>query len=165
MQKYRITSLILINILILAHIFILGDQTIGSIDFQEFFHSFIRSGLINSGVILVLFAFMTTLVFGRFFCGWACHFGAFQEFAWWLLNKLNIHPKTIQSRLVTILPIFILFNFYLLPNMTYAFQNPWNTLSMNLGVPEIWAFLPGFFIGLLTFILDGILIVYFLGRK
>ena len=32
-------------------------------------------------------------------------------------------------------------------------------------MPEIWAFLPGFIIGLLTFIIDGFLIVYLLGRK
>jgi len=32
-------------------------------------------------------------------------------------------------------------------------------------MPEIWAFLPGFVIGTLTFVVDGFLIVYFLGRK
>ena len=61
-QKLRILCLVLIHILILLHIFYWGDSVVGSIAFQEFFHSFLKHGVINAGVILVLFAFMTTLV-------------------------------------------------------------------------------------------------------
>ena len=107
MQKLRIASLILVHLLILAHIYIFSDSVIGSIDFQEFFHSFIKHGIINAGTILVFIAFITTLIFGRFFCGWACHFGALQEFSWWILKKLKITPKTINSRIVFFLPLFI----------------------------------------------------------
>ena len=57
-QKLRISFLILIHILILLHIFYWGDSTIGSIDFQEFFHSFIKLGTINAGVLLVIFSFV-----------------------------------------------------------------------------------------------------------
>ena len=66
-QKLRISSLIGIHLLILAHIYLFGDAIIGSLDFQEFFHSFIKFGVINAGVILVILAFITTLIFGRFF--------------------------------------------------------------------------------------------------
>ena len=66
-KKLRITSLIAIHILILLHIYYFGSKTIGSIDFQEFFHSFIKLGIINAGVILVIIAFLFTLLFGRFF--------------------------------------------------------------------------------------------------
>ena len=164
-QKLRIASLIGIQLLILAHIYIFGDQIIGSLDFQEFFHAFVKYGIINAGVLLVILAFVTTLIFGRFFCGWACHFGAVQELAWWLLKKMGINPKTVNSSLVTILPLFILLNFYIAPNLAHTLSSPWEGLSVNLGIPEIWAFLPGFVIGTLTFVVDGFLIVYFLGRK
>ena len=164
-QKLRIASLIGIQFLILAHIYIFGDQIIGSLDFQEFFHAFVKFGIINAGVVLVILAFVTTLIFGRFFCGWACHFGAVQELAWWLLKTMGIRPKTLNSSLVTILPLFILLNFYIAPNLTHALSSPWEGISVNLGIPEIWAFLPGFVIGTLTFVVDGFLIVYFLGRK
>jgi len=164
-QKLRITSLVGIHLLILAHIFYFGDEIIGSLDFQEFFHSFIKYGIINAGVVLVILAFITTLIFGRFFCGWACHFGAIQELAWWLLNKMGIKPRTVNSSLVTILPLFILLNFYIAPNLANALNSPWEGITINLGMPEIWAFLPGFVIGTLTFVVDGFLIVYFLGRK
>ena len=164
-QYYRISALIIIHILILLHIFVFGNSTIGSVDFQEFFHSFLKLGVINSGVLLVLIAFLFTLIFGRFFCGWACHFGAVQEFSWWLLKKMGITPKTLNSSMVTILHLFILLNFYIAPNLAHALSSPWEGLSVNLGRPQIWAFLPGFIIGTLTFIVDGFLIVYFLGRK
>jgi len=164
-QKLRIASLIGIQLLILAHIYIFGDQIIGSLDFQEFFHAFVKYGIVNAGALLVILAFVATLIFGRFFCGWACHFGAVQEFSWWLMKKMGITPRTVNSSLVTILPLFILLNFYIAPNLAYALNAPWEGITLNLGIPEIWAFLPGFFIGTLTFVVDGFLIVYFLGRK
>ena len=164
-QKLRIASLIGIQFLILAHIYIFGDEIIGSLDFQEFFHAFVKYGIVNAGALLVILAFIVTLIFGRFFCGWACHFGAVQEFSWWLLKKMGITPTTLNSSLVTIFPIFILLNFYLAPNLAHALSSPWEGISISLGIPEIWAFLPGFVIGTLTFIVDGFLIVYFLGRK
>ena len=164
-QKLRIASLIGIQFLILAHIYIFGDQIIGSLDFQEFFHAFVKYGIINAGALLVILAFVITLIFGRFFCGWACHFGAVQELSWWLLKKMGITPRTLNSSLVTIFPLFILLNFYLAPNLAHALSSPWEGVSISLGMPEIWAFLPGFVIGTLTFVVDGFLIVYFLGRK
>jgi len=164
--KLRITSLILIHILILLHVYYFGSDIVGSIDFQEFFHSFIKLGIINAGSILVFIAFLTTLLFGRFFCGWACHFGAIQEFSYYILKKLKINTITINSRLVTLLPILILMNYYLLPNLIHLFLDPPEKgITIALEKPEIWEFLPGFILGLLTFLIDGFVIVYFLGKK
>ena len=163
-QKIRIFTLISIHILILLHIFYWGDNVVGSVDFQEFFHSFIKYGIINAGVVLVIFSFIITLIFGRFFCGWACHFGAIQELAWFILKKCNIKPKTIDSKLVTFLPLLILLHLYIMPNLFVAANSDWD-ISIDMNEPAIWAFLPGFIIGTLTFIIDGFLIVYFLGRK
>ena len=163
-QKLRIFSLIAIHILIFLHIFYWGDNIIGSVDFQEFFHSFIKYGIINAGVILVILSFLITLIFGRFFCGWACHFGAVQELSWFILKKIKINPKTIDSKLVTFLPLLILMHLYIIPNIFFAFNSNWD-ISISMNEPNIWAFLPGFIIGTLTFFVDGFLIVYFLGRK
>ena len=68
-QYYRASVLIIVHILILLHVYYFKDDIIGSVDFQEFFHSFIRTGVINSGVVLVIISFFVTLLFGRFFCG------------------------------------------------------------------------------------------------
>ena len=51
MQKLRIASLVGIHVLIFLHIYLFGDEVVGSIDFQEFFHSLIKYGVINSGVV------------------------------------------------------------------------------------------------------------------
>jgi len=166
MQKYRLISFVSIHILILAHVLWFKNTVVGSFDFQEFFDRFIGAGVLNAGSIMVIFAFFTTLIFGRFFCGWLCHFGAIQELAWWVFDKLGIKPKTINSRLITFLPLFILFNFYIIPNISKAMSPDSNwQLSLNLAYPEVWTFLPGIVIGSLTFLIDGFLIVYFLGRK
>ena len=133
MQKYRIISFIVVHLLILAHVFWFKNSQLGSFDFQEFFDRFIGQGILNAGSIMVIFAFFSTLIFGRFFCGWLCHFGAVQELAWWFFDKIGIKPKTINSRLLTFLPLFILFNFYLIPNLSTALGNntDWQ-LSLNL---------------------------------
>jgi polyferredoxin len=166
MQKYRFISFVSIHILILAHVLWFKNAIVGSFDFQEFFDRFIGAGVLNAGSIMVIFAFFTTLIFGRFFCGWLCHFGAIQELAWWVFDKFGIKPKTINSRLITFLPLFILFNFYIIPNISKAMSPDSNwQLSLNLAYPEVWTFLPGIVIGSLTFLIDGFLIVYFLGRK
>ena len=122
-QKLRIFSLISIHILILLHIFYWGDNIVGSVDFQEFFHSFIKYGIINAGVILVIVSFLITLIFGRFFCGWACHFGAVQELSWFILKKMKIKPKTIDSKLVTFLPLLILMHLTVL-----SYLKRWGTV-------------------------------------
>ena len=164
-QRLRVSVLILVHVLILLHIYYFKDGVIGSIDFQEFFHSFLKLGVINSGVILVIFSFFITLLFGRFFCGWACHFGAIQELSWYILKKLKIKTITIDSKLVVILPAIILLNYYIIPNIWHMANNPWGEISISLNSPSIWEFLPGFVIGILTFFIDGFLIVYFLGKK
>lgn len=166
MQKYRIISFSLVHILILLHVLWFKNSTIGSFDFQEFFDRFIGMGVLNAGSIMVILAFFSTLIFGRFFCGWLCHFGAVQEFAWWAFDKFGIKPKTINSRLITFLPLFVLFNFYIIPNISKALNPTSNwQLSLDLSYPEVWTFLPGVIIGSLTFVVDGFLIVYLLGRK
>ena len=166
MQKYRILSFIIVHLLIFFHVLWAENSFLGSFDFQEFFDRFLGEGVLNAGSLMVIFAFFFTLIFGRFFCGWLCHFGAIQEFAWWIFDKFGIKSKTINSRLIVFLPMFVLFNFYIIPNIAHFFnsETQWN-LSLNLAYPEVWTFLPGFVIGSLTFVVDGFLIVYFLGRK
>ena len=166
MQKYRVFSFVIVHILIFFHVIWAEHSFLGSFDFQEFFDRFLGEGILNAGSLMVIFAFFFSLLFGRFFCGWLCHFGAVQEFAWWIFDKCGIKPKTINSRLVVFLPLFVLFNFYIMPNTAHFFnsQTQWN-LSLDLSYPEVWTFLPGLVIGSLTFIVDGFLIVYFLGRK
>ena len=135
MQKYRVLSFVLIHLLILIHVSGYGQEIIGSIDFQEFFHSFLKIGTINAGVIMVFIAFFTTLIFGRFFCGWACHFGAVQELSWIILQKLNITPKTVNSRLIVVFPLFILLHFYIFIDHIVSEEFPLDNLPSRISLP------------------------------
>ena len=67
MQKYRVISFIVVHILILVHVLWFKNAVLGSFDFQEFFDRFIGMGILNAGSIMVIFAFFSTLIFGRFF--------------------------------------------------------------------------------------------------
>ena len=79
MQKYRVLSFIIVHLLIFFHVLWAKNSFLGSFDFQEFFDRFLGEGVLNAGSLMVIFAFFFTLLFGRFFCGWLCPFGAMQE--------------------------------------------------------------------------------------
>ena len=67
--------------------------------------AFARDGEVNPGLVLFLLAGLATLVFGRFFCGWACHLLALQDGARWVLMKLGIRPRPFRSRLLRLVPL------------------------------------------------------------
>jgi polyferredoxin len=48
------------------------------------------AGHINAAAILVLGILLSVLVFGRGFCGWACHMRGAVEFADWTMRKLGL---------------------------------------------------------------------------
>lgn len=47
----------------------------------------LEEGRINAGFLLFAGLIATTLIFGRWFCGWACHVVALQDLCAWLLVK------------------------------------------------------------------------------
>ena len=67
MQKYRVISFVAVHILIFIHVLWFQNSSLGSFDFQEFFDRFLGEGVLNAGAIMVILAFILTLVFGRFF--------------------------------------------------------------------------------------------------
>ena len=110
-NRRRWTTLFVVQLLIVIHVVLwllsqkynwFGGKTITPIEPSEAME-FSKYGIINAGALLVILAFFVTLIFGRFFCGWACHFGAVQEFSWWVLNKCgikqleNVNKDTIHN--------------------------------------------------------------------
>lgn len=86
-------------------------------------------GKLNAGFIFFAAAILSTVLFGRFFCGWGCHIVALQDLCAWLMRKVGIHPKPWRSRLLTWVPIAL---------GTYMFI--WPTFRRELLVPllELW---------------------------
>src|SRR5262245_11216918 len=83
LSRARVVVQVLVHLVIIGHLlafYYLGWTRVGGVDIQAFFHDFLGSGLVSAGVILAAAAFLVTLVLGRVFCGWACHFGGLQDF-------------------------------------------------------------------------------------
>jgi len=126
----------------------------------------IRDGAINAGAIFLVLLIGSTLVLGRFFCGWACHLVAYQDGARWLLMKLGLRPKPVGSRLLLLVPAFAAFWLYGRPLLDRLLaEGPAPSTSWHLTTDDFWATFPGPTISILTFVVCGGLIVVALGSK
>lgn len=128
---------------------------------------FVQRGVVNAGLVLFLGAGLLTLVFGRFFCGWACHLVALQDACRWLLVRLGFRPAPLRSRLLKLVPLAAFFYMFLLPYAARLVRGPphpgvtdteWTTAAF-------WESFPGPGIAILTFLVCGFAMVWFLGSK
>ena len=87
--------LISVQALIIAHVVIwilgkkygwFGGVTLTPIEPSEGME-FVKNGIINAGTIFFALALLSTLVFGRWFCGWGCHIVLLQDCCLWMLQK------------------------------------------------------------------------------
>jgi polyferredoxin len=81
----------------------IARTTLTPLEPSEIMQTF-SQGLVNAGAILFAIATLSTLVFGRFFCGWGCHIVALQDLCSWALGKMGIAPRPFRSRLLDVLP-------------------------------------------------------------
>ena len=112
LNRIRWTVLITVQILIVAHIAIwfigkhygwFGGKTITPIEPSEGME-FVKNGIVNAGAIFFALALVSTLIFGRWFCGWGCHIVFLQDGCFWLLRKAHIRPKPFKARFLMWFP-------------------------------------------------------------
>ncbi len=170
MGRRRAVSLILVHLLILGHIahWWLAGSTLTPLEPSEASFSLL-DGAVNAGAIFLGILILSTLVFGRFFCGWACHVVAYQDLARWILMKCRIRPKPVRSRLLFLVPLFAAYWLYIQP-LVARWWNDRGTpagyeLSMHLTKDDFWETFPGPTVAILTFLVCGFIIIYFLGSK
>ncbi|MCZ6815634.1 MAG: 4Fe-4S binding protein, partial [Planctomycetota bacterium] len=74
MGRRRAVSLILVHVLILIHIghWLGSGSTLSPLEPSEASFTLLN-GAINAGAVFLVVLILSTLIFGRFFCGWACH--------------------------------------------------------------------------------------------
>src|SRR5262245_29686219 len=113
-SRWRVAVLIAVHVLFAIHLglwFLSGmragvRETLSPVEPSESMYS-LEGGLLNAGFIFFILALTSTLLFGRFFCGWGCHIVALQDFCGWLMKKCGIHPKPFRSRLLVFVPLIV----------------------------------------------------------
>ncbi|MBI2271170.1 MAG: 4Fe-4S binding protein [Bacteroidetes bacterium] len=131
-------------------------------------------GMITAGFIFMSAAVISTLIVGRFFCSWGCHLLALQDLSSWLLSKAGIRPKPVRSRMLLWIPILAMFNLFIFPLAKRLWEgnglpdfhvvsdvHQWSSFISN----NLWRNLPGPGITVLTFVVCGFLMIYFLGSR
>lgn len=126
-------------------------------------------GKINAGFLLFVALIASTLLFGRFFCGWACHVVALQDLSAWLLGKFGWRPKPVRSRLLILAPWVVAGQMFLWPHVERWLgwrQLPAvSTWEWELVTDDLWATFPGPLMAVGTLLVVGFLCVWWLGAK
>lgn len=167
MGKWRAGALILVYVLMIAHFvqWRVSGRTVSPIEPSETMDT-LRSGAINAGAVFFGIALAATLVFGRFVCGWACHIVAVQDLCGWLLKKAGLRPKPFRSRLLVFVPLVAALYMFVWPTAYRLwFGIPAPEMHWALTRADFWGTFPGPLIAVLTFVVCGFGIVWFLGNK
>lgn len=119
--KWRAAVLITIHLAFAAHIayWLTGRDgslrtTVTPVEPSESM-STLELGLVNAGFVFFAVAILSTLLFGRFFCGWGCHIVALQDACGWAMKKLGVHPKPFRSRLLLWAPLLLALYMFIWP--------------------------------------------------
>ena len=94
MERWRFAVLIFIQVLIIAHVvqWLIMGTTVAPIEPSESIKT-VQTGVITVGFIFFVVAIGSTMILGRFFCGWGCHIMLLQDWCGRLLDKVNIRPR------------------------------------------------------------------------
>ncbi len=181
-----------IQALILLHIglWLLGKQfgwfggsgrTLSPVEPSETMYT-LELGQINAGFIFFAAALLSTLIFGRWVCGWACHVVLLQDLCSWIMKKLGVRPKPFRSRLLVWAPFVLALYMFIWPSfkrlalfpiLEAAWPAaatwlkpvaPWTGFSNHLVTESFWATFP-VIMAAPTLLIVGFAAVYFLGSK
>lgn len=131
----------------------------------------LEEGRINAGFLLFVALIASTLVFGRWFCGWACHVVALQDLSAWLLGRVGLRPRPVRSRLLMLAPFVVAFHMFFWPQVLHWWspeQKPLPAIGdwqLALTTADLWATFPKWIMAPITIVVVGFLIVWWLGAK
>ena len=167
MSRRRAIVLISVHLLIIGHVvhWLVAGRTLSPIEPSEAMYT-LNDGYLNAGAIFFAGSLLATLVFGRFVCGWGCHLVAYQDLCAWMLRKIRIRPKTLRTRFLFHAPLALALYMFVWPTAYRAFAGVPSPKTVNhLLTEDFWATFPGLWVALLTLVVCGFAVVYFLGSK
>ena len=128
---------------------------------------FSKHSIINAGLIFFALAILSTLVLGRWFCGWGCHMVALQDLTRWALGKLGISLRPLRSSVLGLVPLLAFLYMFIAPWLYRALgeSRPAHGILFVVTTDHFWATFPGWASATLTFLTCGFVIVYLLGAK
>lgn len=183
-RRWRVATLVGVNVLIAAHLLHgwWAGETFGRVVLADA-SATLASGVINPGFLLFALALLATALFGRFFCGWACHMGALQDLAAWLLRRVGVVPRPFHSRLLGHVPLALALYLFVWPSVERGLVVPllarhwptalpwfdplparagwsvaWTSRDLWVGLPDVWVAIP-------FLLVCGVATVYFLGTR
>ncbi len=180
----RAAVLIAVHVIIGVHVllWLWYGMTISPVEPSESMYT-LEKGEVNAGFVFFVLAILSTLVFGRIFCGWGCHVVALQDLCGWLMKKAGVHPKPFRSRLLILAPLALALYMFVWPTfrreaLAPAFRAAGTEMPAWLGVagarPELhnafvvedfWATFPPWYVAVPFLGVCGFAAVYFLGAK
>lgn len=174
--RWRVASLVLVHLIMIAHgvQWLIVGRTVSPIEPSESMET-LTTGAVNAGFVFFAVALLLTLIFGRFVCGWACHFVAYQDLSRWLMGRLGIEPRPLRSRLLLWVPLGMALYMFVWPPV-YRIWVVWRGADpgINSYLPpfstafitkHFWETFPGWVFAILSVGIAGFAIVYFLGAK
>jgi NAD-dependent dihydropyrimidine dehydrogenase PreA subunit len=186
MGPRRAAVLILVNVLIIGHLvvwWLMGKgPTLSPVEPSESMYT-LEKGLVNAGFVFLVLSILSTLVFGRFLCGWGCHIVALQDLCGWMMKKIGVHPRPFRSRLLVFAPVVLAFWMFFKPTLVREVVKPlagqhWAELAPYIGEvaprpelkaafvkKEFWETFPPWFVAIPFLTVCGFGCVYFLGAK
>jgi polyferredoxin len=170
--RWRAWSLIAVHVVVGLHFLHWGltGTSVSPVEPSESMEAF-ELGKVNAGFLLFAALIASTLLFGRWFCGWACHVVALQDLSAWLLGKLGLKPRPVRSRLLVLAPWVVAGHMFLWPHVEHwldPVQHPLpDVASWRLQVmsDDLWRTFPGWIMAPATLLVVGFLIVWWLGAK
>jgi len=144
---------------------VLSGRTLTPLEPSEAIETLGR-GAVNAGFIFFALLILSTLILGRFFCGWGCHIVALQDLCGWLLRRAGIRPRPFRSRLLVFVPLLAAVWMFVAPTLIRHWLGQevpaWRAEIIS---DDFWGRFPGWGVALMTFAVCGFLIVYVLGNK
>lgn len=182
--RWRAGVLIGIHVIFVIHLtqWLLTGLTVSPVEPSESMYT-LRDGIVNAGFVFFILAILSTLILGRFFCGWACHIVAVQDLCAWIMMRVGVKPKPFRSRLLLLVPVGLAIYMFAWPVLArkvvaplladaqgrmpkwFGQVGPLPGVRTEFLVQDFWATFATWYVAIPFIFVCAVATVYFLGAK